>query len=274
MLKKLLNLFQIKLYYFILKLFKNIKFYDININILNQQNKKIVYKNENYTFYTPNSLNLYRVDTFSTKEPETLEWIDLFDNNSILWDIGANIGLYSIYAAKTKNMKVFSFEPSIFNLELLAKNIWVNNLTNNITVIPLPLTDHNKISKLQMSSIQLGGALSTFGEKYGYDGKDINSIFEYSTIGLSMNDSVRLLNIPQPDYIKIDVDGIEHLILKGGDAILKNVKSLLIEIDDVFEKQVIDTNKYLIEAGLVLSDKKHAEIYAETTFFNQIWVRP
>ena len=42
-----------------------------------------------------------RVNTFYSKEPETLKWIDNFneDKNIIFWDIGANIGLYSIYAA-------------------------------------------------------------------------------------------------------------------------------------------------------------------------------
>ena len=44
-----------------------------------------------------------------------------------------------------------------------------------------------------------------------------------------MVDAVNPLNIPQPDYIKMDVDGIEHLILKGGISILDKVKGLLVE---------------------------------------------
>ena len=42
-----------------------------------------------------------------------------------------------------------------------------------------------------------------------------------------------------PDYIKIDVDGIEHLILEGGKETLKNkkIKSILIEINENFEDQ-------------------------------------
>ena len=65
---------------------------------------------ENYTtikiddeklfFYTPNNLVKWRVKTFFTKEPDTLKWIDNFKEDEIFWDIGANIGLYSLYAAK------------------------------------------------------------------------------------------------------------------------------------------------------------------------------
>ena len=52
-----------------------------------------------YRFYTPNIITKYRIRTFYKKEPETLNWIDNFDNTDpfIFMDIGANIGIYSIY---------------------------------------------------------------------------------------------------------------------------------------------------------------------------------
>ena len=70
-----------------------------------------------------------KVKTYYSKEPETLSWIDNFDiyrkSNSedlIFWDIGANVGLYSIYAAtKYDNISVFAFEPSALNLNILTK---------------------------------------------------------------------------------------------------------------------------------------------------------
>ena len=76
--------------------------------------KKIIILNKEISFFIPNQLTEYRVDTFFTKEPETLEWIDTFDRNKdlIFWDIGANVGLYSIYnALKNVNSKTISFEP-------------------------------------------------------------------------------------------------------------------------------------------------------------------
>jgi hypothetical protein len=66
-----------------------------------------------FKFVTPNNLNLYRAKTFSTKEPETLEWIDQMDDGSCMWDIGANVGLYTIYAAKHRRCEVIAYEPSL-----------------------------------------------------------------------------------------------------------------------------------------------------------------
>ena len=229
-------------------------------------------------FSVPNALNQYRVDTFSTKEPETLEWIDRFPQGSVVWDIGANVGLYSCYAAKARGCRVFAFEPSVFNLELLARNIHLNHLTDTITIVPLPLSDELAFSKLSMTTTHWGGALSTFGQSYGHDGEPLAKVFEFPTIGLSMLDAVNLLKIPQPDYIKMDVDGIEHIILKGGLPILRGIKEASIEINDNFTTQAVDARKYLEEAGLSFKGKKHADYFdlqaGSTRYtFNQIWVK-
>ena len=105
----------------------------------------------------PNGLNRYRAATFATKEPETLEWIDRMSEKSVLWDVGANVGLYSCYAAKARGCRVFAFEPSVFNLEILARNIFLNQLTDRITIVPLPLSDRMAFSKLNMTSTSWGG---------------------------------------------------------------------------------------------------------------------
>src|SRR3990172_6587942 len=53
-------------------------------------------------FTAPNGLTKWRISTFASKEPETLDWIDSLPRASVLWDIGANIGLYACYAAKAR----------------------------------------------------------------------------------------------------------------------------------------------------------------------------
>ena len=47
--------------------------------------KEINYKGFKFKFITPNSINRFRIDTFATKEPETLEWIDSFKKNTVFW---------------------------------------------------------------------------------------------------------------------------------------------------------------------------------------------
>lgn len=50
-------------------------------------------------FFCPGTLPIYRAQTLLTKEPDTIEWIDTFQKDDVLWDIGANVGVYSLYAA-------------------------------------------------------------------------------------------------------------------------------------------------------------------------------
>ena len=89
-----------------------------------------------------------------------------------------------------------------------------------------------------------------------------------------MVDAVNFLNIPQPDYIKMDVDGIEHLILEGGVSILEKVKGLLVEINDNFREQSENANSILKQAGFLLSQKRHEDTFSYGSAkytFNQIW---
>lgn len=253
-------------------------FYEQIIFEIVNRTKTIEHFGVKLEFSAPNSLSMWRVDSFSTKEPETLDWIDQIPNGSVLWDIGANVGLYSCYASKKKECRVFAFEPSVFNLELLARNIHLNGLEHLVTIIPIPLSDKCSISHLNMTSVSWGGAMSTFGQDYGHDGELMDTVFVTPLIGISMADAVGALAIPRPDYIKMDVDGIEHLILKGGKSILQNTVGVIIEINDKFDTQSRAADLYLREAGFELKEKRHAEEYnnvnspAKDTY-NQIWIK-
>lgn len=238
--------------------------------------QQVEYRGVNLLFSIPNALTRYRADTFPTKEPETLEWLDTIPREAVLWDIGANVGLYTCYAAKARGCRVLAFEPSVFNLECLARNVFLNQLTGLVTILPLALSDATALTTLNLSTTEWGGALSSFGQTYGHDGKPLQIVFAYPTLGLSMVDAVQLLSLPPPSYIKMDVDGIEHLVLKGGLPLLKGVTNILIEINDSFTQQAQDAQRYLEGAGFVLKEKRHAAIFdkgmAQYTF-NQIWVK-
>ena len=235
------------------------------------------YKGLDFVFAAPNDMNRYRISTFATKEPETLEWVDGLPKGAILWDIGANIGLYSCYAAKARDCRVFAFEPSVFNLELLARNIHLDGLCDRITVVPLPLADAHVFDRLNMTNTEWGGSMSSFSQGYGWDGEPMPKVFEVPTVSFSMNDAVERLGIPQPDFMKMDVDGIEHLILKGGAKVLSRIEGVSIEINDAFVQQAEESSRYLNRAGLRFVHKKHSEMIEDTEFnrvFNQVWHRP
>jgi len=89
-----------------------------------------------------------------------------------------------------------------------------------------------------------------------------------------MNDAVNLIKISHSTYIKMDVDRIEHLILK----VLNNTKSILIEINDNFIFQASEANSYLVRSSFMLKDKTHAPEFDLVTTgarntYNQIWSR-
>lgn len=235
-----------------------------------EQTRKTSHNHIEMVFTVPNWLNNYRLETFSSKEPETLDWIDAISNGAVVWDIGANVGLYSIYAAKAKKSRVYAFEPSVFNLELLARNIFLNKVQQLVTIVPIALSDKVSENLFQMSSTQWGGALSTFGAGIDQNGDPMKEVFEYKTMGISMKDAVSMLNIPMPEHIKMDVDGIEHLILNGGTEVLKNVKSVLIEINDSFVEQSNLSKSILETAGLTLFKKCNV---GSPNQFNQWWIR-
>ena len=68
-----------------------------------------------------------------------------------------------------------------------------------------------------MNNPEYSSALSSFSHKYDQNDKFMNTNFKYKILGINGSDFINKLNLPKPDYIKIDVDGAEHLIIKGFD---------------------------------------------------------
>jgi len=234
--------------------------------------------NRDIKFFIPNQITSWRVNTYFSKEPETLEWIDSFENKDdiVFWDIGANIGLYSIYnSIKNPKSTTIAFEPSSSNLRILTRNISINNFEKKIKVVPLPLTNKENIfQEMKEKNFVEGGALNTFGEKFDFEGKEFNPQMKYNLLGTSMNYFIQnsILNIP--DYIKIDVDGIEHLILEGGDKFLSNekVKSLSIEINENFIDQFEKIKKFMDKYKFkILHKKQNADLLFEGSKFDKTY---
>lgn len=230
-------------------------------------------------FHTPNNLTHFRALTFLTKEPETLRWIDGFGEKTVFWDVGANVGLYSLYAAKTRSCQVYSFEPSIENTYLLNRNIAENDLQEKIFAFPFALSESSGPNMFQHSKIQLGGAINSFGVDYSYDGKPANFIHKYKVFGFKADDLRGLFDIPPPNYLKIDVDGIEHLIARGARATLSNpaLESVLIELNLQFPEQRNEIISIFEECGLFLQSFEHADgFYGDASFsgiYNHIFTR-
>jgi FkbM family methyltransferase len=233
-------------------------------------------------FFAPNEFAKWRVKTFYIKEPDTLKWIDGFNSseNLIFWDIGANIGLYSIYnSLKNQNSKTIAFEPSSSNLRILSRNISINNLQDKIEIFQIPLSNvQNKFLLMREAQFIEGSGLNTFGANFNYEGKTIESNNDYKIFGSTINYFLRNKILDIPDHIKIDVDGIEHFILEGANEFLKEkkIKSILIEVNEDFEEQHQSIIKILSENNFKFSIKTRNVEIDNNMFsnnFNYIFIK-
>ena len=243
-----------------------------------KSHKEIEILDNKVIFFIPNELIKWRVETFKTKEPETLEWIDTFNQNEklIFWDIGANIGLYSIYnALRNNNSLTISFEPSTSNLRTLSRNIYLNNLQDKIKIFSLPLGNKENIFlNMKEENFNEGGALNSFGVNYNFEGKSFKDEMNYDLFGTTINFCLKQKFLDIPDFIKIDVDGIEHLILDGANEFLKNkkIKSISVEINENFEEQFEKTLKIMKECDFSIKQKKRNDsLFQENSKFSKLY---
>lgn len=169
-------------------------------------------------------------------DPEVCQWIDDFKENSIFVDIGANIGLFSLYAAK-KNHKVIALEPESLNFACLNLNIKDNNFNDKISAFPIAVNNESKISYLNISKMKFGASGNTFDRKINDHGSQFESIYSQGSISYTLDDVLEKIGTV-PNYIKIDVDGNELKVIKGMTDMLKNenLKSICIELNPKFNE--------------------------------------
>lgn len=196
-----------------------------------------------------NEITLWRAQTLFIKEPITIEWIRSFEKNKIFFDVGANVGMYSIFASMNSNVTVYSFEPESNNFQTLMNNITQNNLSDFIIPYPIGLSDRTELSKLQISKFEAGSSHHTVGENY-LDHKNLEIIsnnFSQGIFSTTIDDLCFRWKLPIPSYLKIDVDGIESKIIEESKKTLSSsqLKSVLIEINENREQDttIINTLK-------------------------------
>ena len=165
---------------------------------------------------TTSEIPKFRAETFWTKEPETIHWIDrnLSESTDIglLIDVGANIGIYSLYATSVSNsISVFSVEPVPDTYRELNANIELNK-------------KHNQISSFMVAlSYESGtGTLKNIDPRLGSSGAQIQLVASGDNAPTKVLSGDRLLkdgwdkrDHDKKVMIKIDTDGNELDVLNG-----------------------------------------------------------
>ncbi len=184
-------------------------------------------------FDISNEWTLFRAKTLISKEPETISWLRGFKKGSVFYDVGANVGVYTLFASLISEAKTYSFEPSSSNFETLVKNINVNGIQKNAIPYCMGLDNKAAFTRLYMPNLDQGSSGHSVGEAVDPLLKPADFPFSQGIFSTTLDELVEKWGFPVPTYIKIDVDNIEHKIIEGASNLLQNrtLKSVLIEMN-------------------------------------------
>ncbi|PWT80896.1 MAG: hypothetical protein C5B44_04675 [Acidobacteria bacterium] len=156
-------------------------------------------------------------------DPNEFAFLDgVMDPGMIFVDVGANEGLYSVFAAKRAET-VLAIEPSRREFERLRANLELNNLTN-VRARKLALSNQNGEAVLHISGYEHEGQ-NTFGE-FPYFGVELSY---KETVPLKrLDDLLEDERLKKVDIIKLDIEGAEFLALDGSSNTLRTSRPLLL----------------------------------------------
>ena len=217
----------------------------------------VTYKGHDYKFKCLTFHTFRRATTLLVKEAGTIEW---FENNvqpgDVVLDIGANIGLYTIFSAGLVGDGgcVYAVEPHINNAAGLVENIIVNKLTGRVIPLTMALSDSPAFDSFYYDEWNAGSTNSQFGNT----AEGAENEFTPSSRELKSATTVDVLIecglMKPPQIIKIDVDGLEPKILEGMKKLLHSEtrpRSIQVETSPDFHKEVVsfmESNQYELQS--------------------------
>lgn len=196
----------------------------------------------------------YRAETYFTKEPDTIRWINGFGPNDVLLDVGANIGIYTIYAAVVRQARVIAIEPSAANFGNLARNIRLNNVGELVYPICAAAHETTGVSKIFLHSggLVAGGSGAVFSQSGLDNDEQIVVADVHHMIGLSLDDLVDIPGVPFPTHLKLDILGTQDKVIRGAKRLLADprLKSAMIEIPEADLPKTAVIREAMATAGM------------------------
>lgn len=190
-----------------------------------------------------------RAVTILRRQPATIAWIDSFRPDSVFWDVGANVGVYTLYAALRGDTKVVAFEPAAVNYFLLAANCEANKL-DNVDCLLLGLGNEKTIAQLEVSQFEPAQSFSFRGKP------DQQHRGRQAALILSMDQLIDEYELACPSYIKIDAPGASEAIIAGGARLLKReeVREVHLEVREHSKggQRIVDMLK---QSGFVVASR-------------------
>ena len=202
------------------------------------------------------------------KEPWTVDWLrNTVHAGDVLYDIGANVGTFSLVAARHRQARVIAFEPGYSSFARLCDNIQLNGCQHMIVPVPIPLADKSGIFGFKYRTVDAGQSRHKLKpDTWRFRGPTPGAArYEQPVLAMTLDELVSTFQLPEPHHLKIDVDGAEGRVLAGARRTLKSatLRSVLIEADETQWPRVV---ALLDKAGLALEkhigrDKPDAPAY-------------
>lgn len=191
----------------------------------------------------------YRIKSCA-KEPWTVQWLDTdVQPGQVLYDIGANVGTFTLVAAVGRQATVVAFEPGFANFARLCENIHLNHAGHAVLPVPLPLVERSGIVGFHYRSTEPGQSRHKVSTKGWRTTRTASGRYEQPMLGVSLDEARRLFDLPAPDHIKLDVDGAELGVVGGASETLRaaSLRTVLAEVDAALRA---DVDRLLAVAGL------------------------
>jgi len=232
--------------------------------------RKVTVNGISFTLQCNNYVTHFRWFLFKKKEPEVRKFIDEYlKDGDIFFDIGSNVGVFTIYACKRHpEISVYCFEPEYSNLHALKENIQHNKLLDRVKIWGVGVSEFIGFSELHLQDMRQGAACHTESrEAICFTDEGYKVVWSEGITCASLDYICDQIGVV-PNAIKIDTDGNEDKILRGGVKTLANdkLRALVIEMPDEEGKRdycwrVLESSGFRV----AWADKEKTR--------NEIWVR-
>lgn len=209
---------------------------------------------DEYAFRCTGHQEFVRVYTMLEREEGTVEWLRReLRPGDVLYDIGANIGAFTLYAAsRLDDGLVYAFEPHLANAASLLRNVEINRRQTVVRVLSCPLSDEVAMVDFDYEDLRAGTAFSHVAASGGGEAQRSPHCSELklaTTIDRLLEDDV----IRPADLVKIDIDGQELRVLKGMGGFLagpNRPRAVQVEVSPQGRSELLE---FMRSCGLELS---------------------
>ena len=201
-------------------------------------------------YVSPDSQLKYMKPGEAAFDLELLKVVETFiSDTSIVWDIGANVGVFSFAAAGVaKNGSVLAVEADIWLAQIVRKSLLLNENKNlNVDVLPCAIANEDGVATFLIA--QRGRASNSLESIGGHS--QTGGVRERVSVPTLTLDTL-LNHFKAPTFLKVDVEGAETMVLQGATRLLRDIRPMIyIEVGD---EENAEVTKILTESNYRLYD--------------------